>query len=94
MPLDMGPTGPEERSVSCKICPLFTHSISYCIHVICNIFSSGGWDKSLSGRFFHGEGSFRGSFTVGEFAITLIQNSFYMPCFLFSVSILHVEMLR
>ena len=36
----------------------------------------------------------RGNYTQGGFARIPIQNSFYMSCFLFSVSILYVELLR
>ena len=43
---------------------------------------------------FPGSELVRGNYTLREFARILNQNSFYMSCFLFSVSILHAEWLR
>jgi hypothetical protein len=47
----------------------------------------------LGGKFPGGEIA-RGNYTLGEFARIPKQNSFYMSCFLFFVSISRVELLR
>ena len=53
------------------------------------------------GRIFHGEGFPMGElsggilhFILGVFSTTHIRNSFYLSYFLFTDSVLHVEMLR
>ena len=46
------------------------------------------------GREVPGSKLFRGNYTLREFARILMQNSFYVSCFLFSVSILRTKCLR
>jgi hypothetical protein len=59
-------------------------------------FSSGRFSTENVpwGRKFPGSKLVRDNYTLGEFARIPIQNSFYMFCFLFSVSILRTEQLR
>ena len=93
------PQAPGEGSLSCKICPLFRHTI--CYWEICIYFPVAGeifcWGL-LHGRIFHEEEreifrrrSFQGKFSVEEYAKIPKQSCFYV---LLSVSILRAEMLR
>ena len=91
-----------QKFVCYKIRQLFTHNSCYWnarIHFqmgvgtnfLLEIFPRANF---LWGGMFPGSELFRGTYTQREFDRILIQNYFYMSCFLFSVSILRAKWLR